>query len=324
MMAFQMSTQTFQIAYDGDAITDGTMDVYLLSPALLSLGELVKQANEILNGDASESSLRVKSDFKTGSFEVSLVVGHTLLEATKHLFAAHPTIDAAGLVTLLFGGVKKAPDVIEGVMKVYKTLKGEKPQGVIVDQSTHTTIVTIGSGNSYRVENKAAQLYADERILKALDKVLNPVTQEGIDYLEVRDGGKVVDRIEKVDLPSRIGAPTGVYAQTVLAEDKVSTTREVLLQVRKVNFGTGRWTFWDGSSKVGAVIEDVDFNGRVDRREEAFFAGDTLRVVMRTSQKIGKDDKLEQVHVIERVLHHTHAAQPQRLGNLDTPTERQQ
>jgi Sec-independent protein translocase protein TatA len=291
------------------------MDVYLLSPALLSLGELIKDANEILNGSAAESSLRVKSDFKTGSFEVSLVVGQTLLEATKSLFAAHPTVDAAGLVALLFGGAKKAPDIIEGVMRVYKALKGEKPQRSVIDQSTHTTIFNMGDGNTYKVEERTARLYEDERITRSFDKVLKPVSGVGIDSLEVRKDKAVIDHLEKNDLPLRVTNPSEARELALQPIDgtKLSSSRQAILRISKVNFEKGRWTFSDGQAKFGAEIEDEAFNEKVRRREEAFFAGDNLHVVMRTTQKLGKDNQLEQAHVIERVLEHTHAPQPQTL-----------
>ena len=314
-----MSAETFQIAYDGEAIANGSIDVRVLSPALLSLGELVKNANEILNGDAAESSLRVKSDFRTGSFEVNLVLNQTLLEATKNLFAAHPVTDAAGIAALLFGGIKKAPDVIESVMKVYKTLKGEKAAGVVLDMSTHTTIITAGSGNTYNVENKAAQLYNDDRIIKSLEGVLKPVSEQKMDFFEVRNNEGAIDRIDKEDLPSRLtdGSPN---VRVVLAapEDRLTNTRELILKVRKVNFDKGRWTFWDGNSKIGATVEDSGFNDRVGRGEEPFYSDDTLHVLMRTSQRIGKDDKLESSHVIERVFSHTHAVRAKTL-NLEIP-----
>ena len=317
-----MSTETFQFAYDGESIVDGSMDVYLLSPALLSLGELIKTANEILNGTSAESSLRVKSDFRTGSFEVSLIVGQTLLEATKSLFAAHATIDAAGVVALLFGGIKKAPDAIEGVLKVYKALKGEKPQGAVIDQSTHTTIFNMGDNNKFNVESKTAQLYEDERIIKSLDKVLKPVSDSGIDFLEVRKAKHVIGHMEKGDLPPRVIGFSDRELEPLPPDEKMTSTREVLLRISKVNFEKGRWTFSDGGSKFGAEIEDATFNEKVSQREEAFYAGDTLHVVMRTSQRLGKDNKLESSHVIERVLRHTHAPQPQLLA-LNSPVDKQ-
>jgi len=85
-----MSQETFQVAYDGESVVNGSMDVYVLAPALLSLGELVKVTNEVLNGNSATASLRVESDFRTGSFEVSLILSHTLLESVKGLFLISP------------------------------------------------------------------------------------------------------------------------------------------------------------------------------------------------------------------------------------------
>ena len=37
------------IAYTGEAVDDGTMDVSVLGPALMALGTLVNEANKIIN-----------------------------------------------------------------------------------------------------------------------------------------------------------------------------------------------------------------------------------------------------------------------------------
>jgi hypothetical protein len=69
----------------------------------------------------------------------------------------------------------------------------------------------------------------------------------------------------------------------------------------------GRWGFSDGKSKFGASIEDALFIQKVALRQEGFFAGDTLRVLLRTSQKIVKDNKMEVSYIVEHVIKHTHA-----------------
>jgi hypothetical protein len=44
------SRADFQLVYDGDALSDHTMDVDELAPALLAVGTLCREANRILNG----------------------------------------------------------------------------------------------------------------------------------------------------------------------------------------------------------------------------------------------------------------------------------
>jgi len=314
-MAFLMSEESFQIAYDGKGVVNGTMDVYVLAPALLALGELVNASNEILNGSSATASLRVESDFKTGSFEVSLVVGQTLLEATKNLLLQHH-VSAADLVKAIFGGVPVISGATVGILKVYKALKGEKPNSIIIDNSTNTTIYNLGNGSSLAVDNDTSKLYQSDKVIQSVDKILKPISEENFKYLEVRKDKIVIDHLEEEDLPGRL-SPSPSLAQEDPEPIKMDSTREVLLKISKVNFDSGRWTFSDGQTKFGAEIEDSVFNDKIRRREEGFFEGDTLHAVIRTSQKQSRDGKLESTYTIEKVISHTHAPAEQYLPLSD-------
>jgi hypothetical protein len=67
-----MSTATIRIAYDGEALRRGTIDVRALAPALLALGDLCEQANRILNAEKPTTTLRVnvRSDFASSAESV--------------------------------------------------------------------------------------------------------------------------------------------------------------------------------------------------------------------------------------------------------------
>ena len=199
-----MSEAHFQIAYDGEAIKDGTIDVRLLAPALLSLGELFSAANQALNGESATTSLRVESNFRTGSFEVSLLLSQHFGEAVKNLLTSHPSIDAAGLLSAILGLETKVEGAIQGVLKAYKALRGEKPRTTLADQSSRTTIFVLGNGNNVHIEKQTADLYTNPRVLESVDKVLQPLSAPGIDVLEVREQSQVIDRLETADLPQRM------------------------------------------------------------------------------------------------------------------------
>jgi hypothetical protein len=244
---------------------------------------------------------------------VSLILGFALIDTAKTLFGAAQHVDAAGLFGAIFGATAKSSDTIQGAIKAYKALKGEKPKSVVIDQSTHTTIFNMGDGNSYHVEGKTAQLYADDRVIKAIDNVLNPLAAPGLDSLEVKKEKVLIDKLQKVDLPGRLLASEEATYSATTTSDGLNSTREILLQVTKVSFESGKWTFSDGQSKFGASIEDEGFKAKVLQRQEGFFAGDTLHVILRTSQKLGRDNRLETKHVIERVIQHHHAPMPAAL-----------
>jgi len=301
-----MSQENFQLAYGGEGVVARSIDVYVLAPALLSLGELVKSANEVLNGDTATTSLRVESDFRQGSFEVSLILSHTITESAKGLFSGNQNAEAAALFTAIFGAVKVTGKALQGLIKVYKALKGEKPTTAVTDQSTHTTILVMGDGNEIHVEDNSARLYMDDRTRNQMEQVIRPLGRNDFDSLEVKRNSEIVDRTEKRDLPARL-IQSAVSEHEVAADSAVTSTREVLLKISKVNFESGKWTFSDGTSKFGATIEDQSFLSRVNQREEGFYAGDTLHVDLTTSQKLLPNNKIELKHSIVRVIRHIHS-----------------
>lgn len=142
-----MSKARFQLAYDGPALRAGAMDVNELAPALLATADLFREANQQLNGEKAEVSIRVQSDFKRGSFEVFLIFDQNVLEAAKTLLFPARVISAAGLLILLFGTdvtKKGAVGAISSVLDLWKQLKGEKPKSVIEDQAKGITMIVNG------------------------------------------------------------------------------------------------------------------------------------------------------------------------------------
>ena len=84
-----MTTRTdreveFSVSYDGNAITQNTMDVRDLAPALLALGQSFERANSLFNGDRASVSLRIRAT-KPGSFELVLFLQQVLEGATDVL-----------------------------------------------------------------------------------------------------------------------------------------------------------------------------------------------------------------------------------------------
>ena len=71
-MADQTNRASTTIIYKGSDVAEGLMDVKDLAPALLALGNLCQATNRCLNGDEAKVDVLVRSDFKAGSFEVSL------------------------------------------------------------------------------------------------------------------------------------------------------------------------------------------------------------------------------------------------------------
>ena len=67
----RMAGAKFQVTYGGAVLAKHAMDVRDLAPALLSLGALIREANNEINGGRSKVNLLVHSDFKHGCFNIN-------------------------------------------------------------------------------------------------------------------------------------------------------------------------------------------------------------------------------------------------------------
>lgn len=293
-----MHNDRVQIAYDGVAVSEG-MDVSELGPTLLALGELIQQANRFVNHDSASVSVQVESDFRRGSFELSILVNQIATGGAPHLFAA-TVIDATELLKLVFGSTSVS-GAVYGVVKLYKFLKGKKPDPSaiqVIDNSVdHSRTVNIGT---LIVDPTTAEMYMNDLIRGGVDKIVSPVARDGIEKFEARQDKKMLEEIAKSDLPDHVLE----YAPKISAagEDILSNIRETHLKVMKANFDKGKWSFSDGTAKFNADIKDAAFQHKLDNREIGFYKGDALRVKLRTVQTKKADGSFRTEYTIEQVL----------------------
>jgi hypothetical protein len=308
-----MSQDIFQLLYEGADVQQGSMDIYDLAPALLSVSDLVREVNRFLNAERATVSVQVRSDFRRGSFEISLILDQTFVEQAKQILFGDGVIEAKGLVELIFGhpgslvtGVTAVTGAVMGIIKLYKLLHGQKPSPGSVKFDKSTTII-----QNISVEAKTAQLYLNDPIRYQIDRIVRPLGKDGIDAIEVRKDSEVIDRLEKSDIPRRVLQS----AKEIASADVLSDTREALLKVIKVDFEEGAWRFSDGTAKFGARINDAVFQEKLDKREVGFYKGDVLRVRLETVQTLQPSGKLKTDYSIEEVLDHQPEPTQRRLPN---------
>lgn len=311
-----MSQDQFQLLYDGADVRTGSMDVYDLAPALLSVGDLVREANRLLNEDRAKVSLQVRSDFRRGSFEISLLLDQGVVDQAKTVLFGSAILDAQALVNLVFGhpisltaATTAATGAVVGVVKLYKLLHGQKPVRI---EDRSTTLI-----QNFTVESKTAQLYMNDAVRADVDRLMHPLAKNGIDVLEVYKEKQLIERIEKKDVPARVLESD----HRVAATDVLTDIREAKLRIVKANFEEGKWMFWDGEAKFNASLNDPVFQQKLDNREVGFFKGDVLRVKLKTVQTTLPSGKFKTEYSIEEVLDHTPQPTQPRLNVQHEPKE---
>ena len=311
----QMSKAEFQLAFDGPSLDAGTMEVGELASSLLAVGDLIRDANQELNENRAEVSVRVRADFKTGSFDVALLLDQSLLEQAKNLLIPGAVVGGAALLRFLFGtevGKKGVSGILTNVLDIWKRLRGEKPNNAVEGKGEGIAILVYGDGNEVKVDASAGTLYRKDSIRSSIAGMVHPLAKEGIKTLDIRKGKKSINVVTKADLPPTFGqtlALNGTSSANVLRD-----SREALLRVVRANFEKGKWGFSDGTASFSADITDEGFREKLDAREIGFYKGDTLRVILTTTQVVISEGQTFQTrYEIEKVIEHIHAPKQQKL-----------
>lgn len=278
----------FSVIYDGDAVEDGSIDAKDLAPALLAFAELIDETAPLTEGSASRYSLRVRSDFERGSFEIHLELAK-LYERFVSLFTGPDATAWSAFFQIL--GISGAI----GIFQLLKRAKGRKPTTVTVETSQRVTL-TFDGDDPVSVERGVWALFNNPRARKAIESIIRPLFGRGLNLFKLRHKGR--DTIEVTDTEAPyFAAPTEHEGETIAEVD----TRLVLLSP---SFKPGnKWRVSDGGRSIFVAIEDARFEQAVQTGNESFRKGDILHVRLQTRQWLdGTELKAE--HAIVKVHHH--------------------
>ncbi len=299
-IAKDMSTATARVAYDGEALEQGYMDVRDLAPALLEIGAICERANEILNGDRSKVSVNVRADFKTGSFEIVLEVLQSAAEHIKGLLFGQPIQDAKYLLEVIgLSGTTGAT-----IYALYRRLKGKRAEETARLENGNIAVTV----NNITIEVKPETLfvYNDEAVRAKVEGSLRPLLKEGIDTFEVRAGNQVTEKVTKEEAKEAYEARRGIEESK---EPPVTdSTYETALEIVKIPFKDKLvWNFSMGAQRITAEMKDPVFLERHRAGQTFYRTGDVLIVRLRT-RAWTTPEGLKVQHDILEVISHMHPA----------------
>ncbi len=284
-----MSSAAFSLLYSGEALRSGLMSVEDLAAALLGTGTLFEEANNVLNGNEVRLNVQVSAQFVKGSFEVNLLLDQHFVEHLMGMFAG-VTVTPQQILAFIFGS--------GGLVGLLKILKAKKAEAVTKQDGGDVTIKT-GDGSEVTVNKYVYNIYERPEIRKAIYPIAKPLEHEGIDTLDVKSDNRVLDRIEKADLPSLATPPV---EEEILHE----TSFEASLRIVSISFKeNNKWRLSDGRRTYYYAIEDVDFLRKIDQQSELFAKDDILKARVKVVVRRTQEDIIVTDRVLERVLEHT-------------------
>lgn len=298
-----MSSTSFQVVYDGPALTGSTIDVRDLAPALLAFGDVIEQANMTLNDGRTSVALRVNASFKSGCFGIDFSVVQSLLTQVTGLFK-EPAVVTAKEVTDNLGFVYETGALaFGGLLYVIKWLRNRKIKRVVLLDNGKARIEV--DDDQLETEQRTIALLRNFKLRQALEAAVSkPLEREGYESVAIstkpEDGFITITKAER----SYFMAPP---AETEELDDK---TTKANLQLVNVSFkDDNKWRFYDGTTQFYAAILDERFIHRVQVGEENFAAGDILTVMLRKRQWLEADVMKAEHEVVEVIKHRRGMAQ---------------
>lgn len=295
-----MAVEKIRIAYSGEALQNGAMDVLDLAPALLAFAGLIQRANKVIGNDFGVSVTLNADDIHKGSFDFQLGIVSSIMQQVK-LFGS--TANESGLLALievLSGSVTFGKGLFWLIKKIQnRRITSAKESGADVALGIQ------GEAEPIVISKKLYAVLIDYEVRVQTERIMAPLKKQGINAFETRNAEDIEDKTPIV----RIAEEEAVYFDTPPEgiepiEDTVSTQAMILSIVGIVFDEEQKWRFTDGDTKFWAKIDDVDFWRRVESGELSFSKGDKLRCEITIRQHVEPDGKITVSRTINRVSEH--------------------
>ncbi|MDQ9818369.1 hypothetical protein RFY44_05675 [Acinetobacter bereziniae] len=291
-------SEKFHVVYDGKALEEHVMDVRDLAPAMMAISDLLAHANKEINGDKLEIQLNVKANFKTGCFGIEFIEHLSWVNQIKDLLVgptATALANASGILALVgfFGGATV------GVIQIYQKLKGKPP--VKIEETVENAKVFYSETEYLEVDKRALRLYRSKVIASDIEKMLEPLSKDGIDSFYV------VKEMFDENVELFIDKKEIEFFKFQDIDDHLNESiTETFLQIESISFKEkNKWRFNNGGSTINASISDDAFLQKIDSGLLRFGKGDLLKVRLKTIQFLAHTKLKTEFEVVEVIEHKT-------------------
>ena len=231
------------IKFDGKALENKSMDVAHLAPALLSLSDLIKETNRMVNGDRVGIKVFVNADLEQKCFELIINLSLTFWDEAKKLIADEDVKSVKEIADWIgiFGG-----PTAYGLFWLIKKLKEKKITSTKFTTKDGKNIAQLKIEEEVEpidVPENVYNMYASPSIKeKALD-VLAPLREEGYDsltfYSKNKDGEREHIKFNENEVPNKDGTDLPEIAESNTHTSIIKTS----VRIKKAVYeGNAAWT----------------------------------------------------------------------------------
>ncbi len=321
-----MSRRTFEIAYAGPS-DEHSMDVQELAPALLGIGQLIREANTSLNGKKATVKVMVVSDFEHKCFNINFDLVQSIYSQLTSLLATPEVEDAKRLLEWI-GLVGGPASAVVGLLKFLQIKRGRKivDRKEITDANGEGVIILRieGDYNTITINSQVERLASNPKVLKSVKDTLAPIGTNGIDRMEFRDGGEIIGKTTEQDA-------VDIVASCEIAEEEVPILDEVnnpeIITWLKIyspvlDRKAANWRFIYQDHHIYADVTDTSI---VSDAIERGFVGinDVYKVKMSIIETIDKNNKVSTKYKIKEVLEFIPAPRQTELEFLKTDDDKE-
>lgn len=297
-----MDKFVFSIAYSGAALEDGSMDIKDFAPALLSLGDLIDEANRTINQNETKIQVRVRADFVKGSFDVTLEIVRSILQQLSIALGTEVTLsDLLSLLGFVGGGGLSLFGLIKMVRK--RKIKEAREIG-----NNNVSLYFTDNSETITVNKNVYNLYINQNVQEAAEGVTKPLYRDGIDGFTVyespvKDQNKAPSLSVTKEEAAYFGNPIIETSQE--PELLVSVTNRGAYSLVTVHFEEGyKWRLTNGQDKITAMLKDEEFIHEIEKNEISFSKDDILVIDYMTKQWRNPDGSLKTENEIIKVIDH--------------------